>query len=324
MKLKSRVLKYIQSHGPARVTELSTLFKVSRQYTHRIILELFEEESIQKIGKSPHVYYMVSNNPVHVAESIGYAEELFLNQHFFLVDALGNIQEGLPAISYWCAQQKLALQKTIQEFITTRNKYLDYYNDEQLIDGLQKLKSTKEFNQIGLDQLYYLDFYAIERFGKTRLGNLMHFAKQGQNKMLMAILVKEIQNRILHYIEKHHIDAIAFIPPTIQRKIQFIDFLKNNLKVQKPIIQIRKISGSVVVPQKALSKISERIANAKNTFIVPVQKSFHHVLLIDDAVGSGATMNEVALKLKQKKLASKISGITISGSFKGFEVISEV
>ena len=40
--------------------------------------------------------------------------------------------------------------------------------------------------------------------------------------------------------------------------------------------------------------------------------------------GSGATMNEIALKLKEKKLAKEIIGLAITGSYKGFEVISEL
>ena len=49
------------------------------------------------------------------------------------------------------------------------------------------------------------------------------------------------------------------------------------------------------------------------------------MLLIDDAVGSGATLNETAKQIRNKKLASgKIIGLAITGSFKGFDVISEV
>jgi predicted amidophosphoribosyltransferase len=48
------------------------------------------------------------------------------------------------------------------------------------------------------------------------------------------------------------------------------------------------------------------------------------LLLIDDAVGSGATMNEIALKIKQKGLSDAVLGVAITGSYKGFEVISEL
>jgi hypothetical protein len=41
-------------------------------------------------------------------------------------------------------------------------------------------------------------------------------------------------------------------------------------------------------------------------------------------VGSGATMNEIALKLKDQYLAKEVFGLAITGSYKGFEVISEL
>lgn len=48
------------------------------------------------------------------------------------------------------------------------------------------------------------------------------------------------------------------------------------------------------------------------------------LLLIDDAVGSGATLNETAKKLKQMGIAKRVYGFAVVGSLKGFEVIREV
>jgi predicted amidophosphoribosyltransferase len=48
------------------------------------------------------------------------------------------------------------------------------------------------------------------------------------------------------------------------------------------------------------------------------------VLLLDDAVGSGSKLNQIAGKLKQKDIAKKITGLAIVGSFKGFDVVTDV
>ena len=40
--------------------------------------------------------------------------------------------------------------------------------------------------------------------------------------------------------------------------------------------------------------MNERIRNAENTFAVVDNRNFKHVLLIDDAVGSGSTLNQIA------------------------------
>lgn len=53
--------------------------------------------------------------------------------------------------------------------------------------------------------------------------------------------------------------------------------------------------------------------------------SYRNILLIDDALGSGATLNEVAKNIRQRGICKgKIIGFVITGSPKGFEVISEV
>ena len=67
------------------------------------------------------------------------------------------------------------------------------------------------------------------------------------------------------------------------------------------------------------------ISKEANIAVDPRKKIKSNVLIIDDAVGSGATLNEVAKKIK--KISSKdikVVGYSVVGSFKGFDVISEV
>lgn len=55
------------------------------------------------------------------------------------------------------------------------------------------------------------------------------------------------------------------------------------------------------------------------------KKAYKNVLLIDDTVGRGATLNKVTKGLKQQKLCKgKITALSLTGSFKVFGVISEV
>ena len=77
--------------------------------------------------------------------------------------------------------------------------------------------------------------------------------------------------------------------------------------------------------QKTLKSISDRIENAYKTILVKENRVFGNILLIDDAVGSGATVNLTAKKIRKRQLCKgKIYAIAVTGSFKGFEVISEV
>jgi predicted amidophosphoribosyltransferase len=142
--------------------------------------------------------------------------------------------------------------------------------------------------------------------------------------MLMNILIDEIKEKINTLISVYKIDAIAYVPPTIRRETQLMKVLANGLKINLPSIEIQKIGGIIPVPQKSLNKIEERISNAENTFVVKGNVSYKNVLLIDDAVGSGSTLNQIAGKIKNKQLAKKVIGVAIVGSFKGFDVITDV
>lgn len=119
---------------------------------------------------------------------------------------------------------------------------------------MEKLKITKGYDNIWLDQIFYLDFYAIERFGKTRLGTLLHYAKQGQNRFLMSIMMQEISEQIRTFVKIQKADAVGFVPPTIRREVQITKYIQTSLKISLPVIDIKKLSGIIPVPQKSLSK----------------------------------------------------------------------
>lgn len=90
-----------------------------------------------------------------------------------------------------------------------------------------------------------------------------------------------------------------------------------------PHIKLEKVSGEIVILQKALSKIKDRIENATISIRIADKRKFDSVLLIDDALGSGATINQTACKLKQHGQVRAVYGFAITGSYEGFEVLSE-
>lgn len=79
------------------------------------------------------------------------------------------------------------------------------------------------------------------------------------------------------------------------------------------------------IAQKTLSKLEERVENARNTIFVQEQKTrSKRVLVIDDAVGSGSTLNETVKKIKEISSDTKVFGYSIVGCFKGFDIINEI
>ena len=313
------------------VVALAKELNVSKQLIHRILNDFLEEGSIIKLGLPPKTIYRAVKNNALVADDVKeypdlsyHPESEYFKKHFLLISETGEYKEGIEGFAIWCQKRNLPLEKTIKEYKLTKVKYDIYYTTDGFVNGTEKLAQTKGYNEIFVNSLFYLDFYAIERFGKTKLGTILHFAKQGQNIFLMRILLNEIKSKLSAFLELHQIQAIGFVPPTIKRETQLMQFLQDGLDIDLPMIHIRKISGLIAVPQKSLQKIEERINNADLTFTVPDSIQHNKILLIDDAVGSGATINQIAKKIKNKNAAVSIIGLAIVGSFKGFDVITDV
>ena len=327
MKIRDKILQYFNDNQDVTITSLVDYLLVSKQYVHRVLNDFLAEGIIIKLGSSPKTFYRlapISNEKSVLNINISADKIRFLDKNFMVITEIGQLLTGLDAFENWCNKRALPIEKTLDEYITTLQKYHSYYNENQLISGIDKLKSTKGYEKIYMKDLFYLDFYAIERFGKTRLGTILHYAKQGQNKMLMKILIDEIKTVVYNLLEIYKIDAIVYVPPTIKRETQLMKVLANGLKINKPQIDVQKIGGIIPVPQKSLNKLQERIANADNTFVIKSNISYTNVLLIDDAVGSGSTLNQIAKKITDNKLATNIYGLAIVGSYKGFEVITDV
>ena len=327
MKIKNKIVQLFELKKELGVSEIVNDLSISKQMTHLVLNDLLENNFISKIGSTPKTIYRIKELQIEAnipKTIISNEKQNFLKDNFLLITEIGQMLEGLDAFENWCQKRKLPIEKTIDEFILTKEKYNNYLDSNNLISGLEKLKNTKGYDQIFLDELLYLDFYAIERFGKSRLGTILHYAKQGQNKMLMRILINEIKEKINIIITQYDINAIAFVPPTIKRETQLMKFLSTGLKINLPVLEIQKIGGIILVPQKSLNKLEERINNAENTFVIKGNVSYRNLLLIDDAVGSGSTLNQISGKIKRKNLAENIIALAIVGSFKGFDVITDL
>lgn len=327
MSIKDQIISLFVDYRDLTVKEIVDKLDVTKQSVHLVLNKLMAEDLVRKSGRAPKTVYRWSENTKSGNKdetAVSTSDNNALDELFLLITETGDMLEGLTGFKEWCERRKLPFSKTLKEYLNTTERYNLYRNSEGLISGMDKLRNTAGYEKICLDDLYYLDFYAIERFGKTRLGTLLHYAKQGQNKMLMRIMLDEIQLRVQALIDTHDIDAVVFVPPTIRREIQFMKFMQQKLSLKIPQVEVKKISGIIPVPQKSLHKIEERIRNARESFAVTDLNQYKRVLMIDDAVGSGATMNEIACKLKNKKVATEVLGLAYTGSFKGFDVITDV
>jgi len=318
-----RIVEYIKRKVRATPRELVVYLSISPQAVFKHLRKLVDNNVLYKTGRPPAVYYsLIEKEPAVEDININPDLEKTIESNFLVITPSGEYRAGLEGFVYWCRKFNLPVSKTAQEYGRTLEKY-NAYKSGNLINGMDKFRST--FETVHLDHVCYLDFYAIERFGKTKLGQLLLSAKQGQDRGLIRLLTEEIKPGIDSLIQKYEIDGVGYIPPTIKREIQFMKELKRNLNLNVKEVSIIKLKPPVIVAQKSLSKLEDRIENARNTIVVNEERHFRNILLIDDAVGSGATFNETAARIREKKICSgRITGLAVTGSFKGFDVISEI
>lgn len=318
-----KILEYIKEHAQASGNELANYLDITPRAVRKQLKALYEQERIERVGKPPKVFYRVTESGVKTTK-ISVPDEVrgIIDDRYLYISPTGKELYGWEGFVAWCEKTKQDPKKTAREYIKTTAKY-DFFKKKGFIDGKEKLTNT--FNEVYVDELFYLDFYSIERFGKTKLGQLLLYAKQSQNKKLIKQLSGEIKNNITTLMSRYEIDGVLFIPPTVRRETQFMSELQKNLQLPVRSLKVTKVKTPIVVPQKTLTKLEDRIVNAEKTIVVEDSGTYSNVLIVDDAVGSGATINQTAKQILTRKICKgKIIGLAITGSFKGFDVISEV
>ncbi|MEI7604225.1 MAG: hypothetical protein WCJ19_04350 [bacterium] len=316
------ILQTINSYGPVRPTDLTKVLNISNTTLHKHLSKLLDEQLVVKLGKSPRVYYSINSSPT-IEISSGDKDDKSIEESYIYVSPTGEIIRGLNGFKIWS-------ERNGYDFLTKKKSYI------QRLKEINKLKKSGYFSskktilsgrrELYLDNVFFSEYYNFDDFGKTKLGQLVYVSKTSQNKDLIREIARNIKPDITKIIKKFNIKIVCFIPPTIDRKIQFLDVLKQALNLEQKEIKICKIPSPTKVAQKTLRKLDDRIINAQTTIAVnPVQIINKNVLIIDDATGSGATMNETAKKIRKiSKDNIKIYGYSVVGSYKGYDVISEV
>ncbi len=330
MNTSEKIEDFIKEKEQVSAKEIINRFEISKQAVFKHLSKLLQEEKIKKIGRPPRVFYFIPEKKYEATErekGIEYDDKLkdiiaFIEENFFDITSIGEIKTGWKGFLNWCLKRNQEIKKSAEDYFSIIHKYKKIRRDG-LINGMKKMKDT--FNKVYLDHIFYIDFYSIERFGKTKLGKILLYAKQSQDRKMMKVISEEIKPYVQKIIKKYKIDAVAFIPPSVKRERQIMKEIENSLNLDLQKINIFKIKTEVIIPQKTLNKLEDRIKNAQTVFFIEEEKKYNNILLIDDAVGSGATFNEIAFKIRKRNIIKgKIIGLAIVGSLKGFDIISEV
>lgn len=321
---REKIIAHIKAEGSVSSKDIAEHIGISRQALFKHLPKLLSEGIIQKTGRPPKVFYSLARtrDDDFTLNKVDGSARRVINKHYLYITPGGEMLSGWDGFLAWARKTAQDPIKTAKEYAATLRRY-DAFRKNGMIDGTKKMKAT--FQDFALDAVYYVDFYSIERFGKTKLGQMLLYAKQSQDKKMMKSVAEIARPQAQKLIKKYHIDGVLFVPPTVKRETQFMKELERNLRLPVRSLSVSKVKTPVIVPQKTLSKLQDRIENARATIVVEEKGAFKNILIIDDAAGSGATLNETAKKIVKKGICKgKIIGLVITGSFKGFDVISEV
>lgn len=328
MNNKDNIVAYIKNNKKAKISDLSREIGISRQMLHRHLNSLVDEGVIVKVGKAPLVFYeIIISQPKEIIPEVDEDTVNFINQRYLWISPLGEMFYGFEGFKKWSIVTKTENQivNLAREYVKIEKTAEQFKTILALIDATKKVNNT--FDHIFLKKMFYIDFYSLPKFGKTKMGQLVLHAKQGQSVKYTKVLAKILEERIYDICKKFDIDAIAFIPPTVPRNYQFLKEIEKLITINLPKIDLTKSQrGEIPIAQKTLTRLSDRIENARGSIYINgvYPKDINNVLIVDDAVGSGASQNEVAKKLKEELGVKNVFGLAIVGSYNGFDVINEV
>lgn len=328
--MKSQILKIIEEKGSIRPHELKLVLGISAVAVHKHLKSLLEEGVLQRQGSPPRVFYTLAKaafRPKVFDQALDPLVQKFIQDRYLYISPSGHMLKGLEAFQSWASNTKQSKQYVAlaSEFVALRKEADSFFEEGQsFIKATQRFQNI--FSPLFLDEVYYQDFYSLPKFGKTPLGARVLYAKQAQSRPLIQAIAHECRPVLEELIRMLLIDTIVWVPHSIPRQIPFLKEFQRILDLSLPKIDLVKAySGEIPVAQKSLSKLEERIENARDTlFMQKVPPRSQRVLIIDDAVGSGATLHEIAAKLKSSHSIPHVFGYAIVGSYKSFEVIREV
>jgi len=319
-----RIIGYIKTNGQAKVKDLTGHLGLGNVAIHRQLKKLVEAGQLAKVGTAPKVFYVLANRTV---ANTGLPANALLDNYFAYVDPTGHLTGGLAGFRVWLKSVSKVDQEEslLRRYTQDRTDANSFFNSTGLIDATANISNIFS-EDMSLNKVFYLDFYSLPTFGKTRLGTSVLYAKQSENQDMIYKLADEANPKLMQLIGEYNIDAVGFLPHSILRKVQFLKEFANRLNLLLPKVELTKAyQGEIRVAQKTLGRLEERIQNARETIFVNSAKvHYRRVLLIDDAVGSASTLNETAKKLKNMGIAQEVYGFALVGSLKGFEVIREV
>jgi len=331
-----QILECFASRRDLSPTEIAEQLWKSRAIVHRYLGHLVETWKLRKIWTTPNVRYILTEENIwKVIDkksdiplwAIPYQVQKTLNDTFLKFSPLWERLDGTLGFSEWCTERWLDILQKAEQYLKIVH-YIDTLQDDcGLLDATGVF--AKDFEDSPFSRVYYADQYTWMDFWRGKLAELTFYAKITQNKALLEESLSGILPKLQCLIARENIDAIAITPWSIERKNQLLSILWKKLKTLgiPQISLVKYYKNNITIPQKSLKTKNERLQNARNTIFVEdisTVVDFQKVLLIDDFVGSGATLHETALKLHQAGASCIIWFAFVWNTNLSYDVINEI
>lgn len=342
MKNTINILKYLWVYGPSKPSQIATWLHINRVLVQKDLKILISQWYVSKTGKTPHVLYDITPlvydhqiiqkssaiSTINNLSDISLDDKKILNT-FYKIDSDWTILAQRDGFVKWAQKRWLDIYKSSSKYINICESIDKLKNECDLIDATISFENSlnkKYIDKIYIDEMYYADRYTYDEFGRWPLAEKAFFAKQSQSLDMIDDVISQIYDQIECLIYKNKIDAIAVVPWSIDRKNQLLKILQIRLQTfGLPFLDIYKyFSNKIPIAQKTL-KWEHRFVNAINTIQINITDKYDNILLIDDFIWSGATMNISAMKLKKTNSADYIIGFSIVWNIDmSYEVINEI
>ena len=337
------IIKYISNNGSSKPGMIATGLQTHRVAIQKLLLEWIQLWYISKAWKTPHVVYditplvydhhIISKPAPRIQRSypsfiLNYNEQHIIDD-FYKFDSDGSLFVKKKWFIAWCTKRNINPKDAAQRYISVINNIQSMKNNCWVINVTQQFTiwlQQKHKQKMYLDTMFYCDRYNYDEFGRWPLAEMTFYAKQSQNLKLIHKCLDMIINQIECIVHHHRIDAIAITPPSINRHYQLLSILQKKISyLNIPFVDMYKYyPNKIAIAQKTL-KWAQRFINALHSIQIQTTTHYENILLIDDFVWSGATMNISAMKLKDKWIAKNIIWLSMVGNIDmSFDIINEI
>lgn len=335
-----QIIDCFQSHDLLSPTQISDMLWKSKVIIHKYLKELVKQGKLEKKWQGAHTLYHLAWNIVSshkkpdISKSLSglsYEDTLILEDEFYKFAENGVLLQWREGFILWCESRNLNPNEKAQSFVKIKKHIDKVKNSCGVIDATEAF--SKHVEKLCMQKVFYADQYNRMEFGRGKLAEMTFFAKQSQNRNLIQQCISQILLNIECLTKQHKIDAIAIVPRSISRSNQLLKILKQELSyLWLHFVQIIKyFPWKIPIPQKSLKSREQRTRNAQETIIIDdklltkdSKSPYKRVLLIDDFVGSGATLNQTAQKLQTAGVQHIFWFAFVGNTNLSYEVINEV